>query len=59
MLSRIIYSVFGSLVFAGINLTASSTSALVNSSSKNFTFSFLFFLHYFLVRPPSQGAFGR
>ncbi|KAF6154712.1 hypothetical protein GIB67_035677, partial [Kingdonia uniflora] len=32
-LSRIIYSVFGSLVLIGINLTVSSTCALNNSSS--------------------------
>ncbi|KAF6157714.1 hypothetical protein GIB67_037287, partial [Kingdonia uniflora] len=33
ILFRIIYSIFGSQVFTGINLTVSSTSALVNSSS--------------------------
>ncbi|KAF6145302.1 hypothetical protein GIB67_017013, partial [Kingdonia uniflora] len=32
-LSRIIYLVFSSLVFTGRNLTVSSTSTLINSSS--------------------------
>ncbi|KAF6145813.1 hypothetical protein GIB67_028808 [Kingdonia uniflora] len=43
-LSRIIYSSFGSLALTGINSTVSSTSALVNLISLNFTFFFSFYI---------------
>ncbi|KAF6144874.1 hypothetical protein GIB67_001885, partial [Kingdonia uniflora] len=43
-LSRIIYSVLSSLILTGINSTVSLTSALVNSSSSNFSFFFSFYI---------------